>query len=170
MSSEPELRLFVNNIVKAIAGGNCTPELMITNGSLGSGGIYMVYTDSTVAGSDYQLDIKAVDADLISYEAANGNLELVGKFKEGYVYWVKPDGTEVLIKSYTDSNPLKNGIVSELRLGETSLSAEQIGQIESLVEDTENGYAEFRIEVSDWKGAKDEIYARIIQKDLFNLE
>ena len=89
---------------------------------------------------------------------------------EAYVYWVKPDGTEVLIKSYTESNPLRNGIVSELRLGDTSLSSEQIAQIESLVEETENGYAQFRIEVSDWKGAKDEIYARIVQKNLFNLE
>ena len=170
MNSEAELRLFVNTIVKAIAGGNSAPELMITNGSVGSGGIYMVYTDSTITGGDYQLDIKATDADLISYEAANGNLDLVGKFKEAYVYWVKPDGTEVLIKSYTESNPLRNGIVSELRLGDTSLSSEQLAQIESLVEETENGYAQFRIEVSDWKGAKDEIYARIVQKNLFNLE
>lgn len=170
MSSEMELRLFVNTIVKAIAGGNNEPEIMVTNGAVGAGGIYMVYTNSANSASDYQLDIKAIDADLISYEAANGNLSLVGNFKEAYVYWVKDDGTEVLIKSYTQSDPLKNGIVDELCLGDTSLTSAQLAQIETLVEDTDGGYAEFRIEVSDWVGARDSVTARIVERDLFSLE
>lgn len=170
MNSEMELRLFVNTIVKAIAGGNNEPELMVTNGAVGAGGIYMIYVSSTDSASEYEMDIKATDADLISYESANGNLDLVGKFKVANVYWVKSDGTEVNIKSYTDSNPLRNGIVSELKLSNTSLSATDLADIEKAVEETEGGYAEFRIEVYDWLGAKDEITVRLVERELFNLE
>ena len=173
MNSEMELKLFVNTIVKAIAGGNNTPDLVVTNGAKGNGDIYYIYSNSSESASEYELDIKATDADLISLEAANGNVALVGEFKEAKVYWVKNDGTEILIKDFDTSDPLKNGIVRELQLGDTSLSSSQLDEIEELVEGTDGGagtYAQFRIYVSDWMGATDEITVRMVTRDLFNLD
>lgn len=173
MSSEMELRLFVNTIVKAIAGGNNEPECMVTNGAVGAGGIYIVHTNSVNAAGEYQMDIRAIDSDLVSYEDEKSDMDLVGSFKEANVYWVLPDGTELLIKSYKDSNPLKNGLTTILRLADTSLTAAQLGEIEALVEESDGeaiDYAEFRIEVYDWLGAKDEITVRLVERELFELE
>lgn len=170
MNSEMELKLFVNTIVKAIAGGNNAPVLTVTNGAKGDGGIYFVYTNSADFASTYEIDILATDLDLVSLEATNGNVDLVGNFKEAYVYWVKPDGTEKLIKTFDSTNPLKNGIVRKLTLEETSLNWDELEQIEDLVEETDGGYAQFRIVVSDWLGASDEVSVRMVERNLFELD
>lgn len=167
MNSEMELRLFVNTIVKAISGGNNVPVVKITNGSVGEGGIYYAYTNSTGGAAGYELDIKATDADLITLEAANGNTNLVGTFKKGEVYWIKPDGTEKLIKNFDSSDPLRNGIIRALTLGETSLDDTELETIHSLVE--QNIPAKFRIYVEDSMGAFDQITVYMVERNLFNL-
>lgn len=42
-----EYKLFVNTIVKAIAGGNSKPEINLTNGSIVSEGKYLIYVDTS---------------------------------------------------------------------------------------------------------------------------
>lgn len=168
MDSEEELKLFVNTIVKAIAGGNNVPVVTVTNGAKGAGNMYNVYTSATGDASSYEIDIKATDADLITLEAASGNMDLVGEFKKAEVYWVKPDGTEQLIKTYDETNPLKNGIVTPLALGDTSLGESDLETIRAMVEDN-IGEAKFRIYVEDWMGASDQILVRMVARDLFNL-
>lgn len=173
-ATEMERKLFVNTLIKAIAGGNSAPELTITNGSYSnSGGMYIIYTPTVNTGAEYEIDIKATDLDLVSLEAAGGNEALVGAFKEAKVYWIKNDGTEQLIYTYGNSNPLKNGIISYLHLGDTNLTSAELATIEKLVEGDEyttGTYAQFKVIVSDWKGASDTVFVRLIQRDLFNLE
>ena len=174
MSSVVELKLFINTIVKAIAGGNNVPEVIVTNGSVGNGGDYYIYVNSADDAGDYEMDILATDADLISLESANGNLNIVGEFKKAEVYWINPDDEEILIKDYaSSSSPLKNGIVDELLLSETSLTSDQLTTIENLVEGTGGAagtYATFKIVVGDWMGAEDSITVRLVARDLFHMD
>lgn len=167
MGSIPELKLFVNTIVKAISGGNNAPVVKIVNGSKGDGGIYYAFTESVGSSASYELDIKATDADLISLAAANGNINNVGTFKVAELYWIRPDGTEKLIKSFDSADPLRNGIVRRLTLGETNLTPDELAIIQNDVEN--NRPAKFRIYVEDTLKAFDQIKVYLIQRDLFNL-
>ena len=167
-----ERKLFVNTLIKAIAGGNNTPVLTIVNGAFTSTG-YTVYVNSANVAADYEIHILGKDADLVSLEAADGNTENVGTFKTADVYWIKPDGTEKLIYSYTSTNPLRNGIKSELRLGATNLTATELSTIETLVEGVDGEgatSAKFVVEISDWLGATAKVNVDLVKRDLFLLD
>ncbi|MBQ2981149.1 MAG: DUF5057 domain-containing protein [Lachnospiraceae bacterium] len=179
--SIPELKLFVNTIVKAIAGGNSEPIVTVTNGGVVSGGSYVVYVNSADAAKDYEIDFKAEDADLVSFETTGGNINLVGEFTSAEVYWLKPleggGSEEVLIKSdgykYADINTgnLKNGIIQYMRLSDTNLKddAEALDKIEKLVEVDKVG-ANFKIVVKDSRGVEVSVAVQLQERDLFNMD
>lgn len=157
VNSETEFKLFVNTIIKAIAGGNNEPIVEVTNGGIGAGGQCIVYVSSTDTPDSYQIDFRATDADLLTYENTNGNIDLVGEFRKAEIYW-KYDGTEKLIKSTgytavgrggaTHTGALKNGIIQEIKLSETNLTAEELLIIENEIRSGRG--ARFRIIVDDY--------------------
>ena len=182
-----ELKLFVNTIVKAIAGGNSEPVITVTNGAevtSGTDTYNLVYVNSADTAANYEIDFKAEDADLVSLETVGDNIELVGEFSSAKVYWLKPAisstaAEEKLIKEYGAVNsagtvvtaPLKNGIIQELLLGNghTNLTAAELDAIEKAVEVTKTG-ANFKIEVMDSKGMKDTVYVQLQVRDLFDMD
>ena len=182
-----ELKLFVNTIVKAIAGGNSEPVITVTNGAevtSGTDTYNLVYVNSADTASNYEIDFKAEDADLVSSATVGDNIELVGEFSSAKVYWLKPAisstaAEEKLIKEYGAVNsagtvvtaPLKNGIIQELLLGNghTNLTAAELDAIEKAVEVTKTG-ANFKIEVMDSKGMKDTVYVQLQVRDLFDMD
>ena len=182
-----ELKLFVNTIVKAIAGGNSEPVITVTNGAEVTNGTdtyNLVYVNSADTASNYEIDFKAEDADLVSSATVGDNIELVGEFSSAKVYWLKPAisstaAEEKLIKEYGAVNsagtvvtaPLKNGIIQELLLGNghTNLTTDELNAIEKAVEVTKTG-ANFKIEVMDSKGMKDTVYVQLQVRDLFDMD
>ena len=182
-----ELKLFVNTVVKAIAGGNSEPVITVTNGAEVTNGTdtyNLVYVNSADTASNYEIDFKAEDADLVSSATVGDNIELVGEFSSAKVYWLKPATSstaaeEKLIKEYGAKNsagtvvtaPLKNGIIQELLLGNghTNLTAAELDAIEKAVEVTKTG-ANFKIEVMDSKGMKDTVYVQLQVRDLFDMD
>ena len=181
-----EYKLFVNTIVKAIAGSNTKPAIKLTNGSVVSDGKYVVYVDASSSAADYSIDFKAVDPDMISYETSNRNIDLVGVFERAEIYWVMPDGTpegtlvKIKDRNYQATNrngdsltteKLKNGMEQKLALGSTSLTAGaggQLEQIKALVE-APNGYATFIIEVEDDAQSVTRVEVQLRIRDLFNM-
>ncbi len=171
-STDMERKLFVNTIIKAIAGGNNAPVLTITNGAYTSEG-HTVYINSANSAKDYEIHILGTDADLVSPESADGNLALVGNFKTAEVYWNKDDGTKQLIKTYTQASPLKNGVISELKLGDTDLTPAELKEIEKLVEGIDGvgaTEAKFEIVISDWLNATAKVNVRLVKRDMFQLD
>ena len=182
-----ELKLFVNTIVKAIAGGNSEPVITVTNGAEVTSGTEtynLVYVNSADTAANYEIDFKAEDADLVSLETVGDNIALVGEFSSAKIYWLKPSATgagteEKLIKEYGAVNsagkvvtdPLKNGIIQELLLGNghTNLTKDELDAIEKAVEVTKTG-ANFKIEVMDSKGMKDTVYVQLQVRDLFDMD
>lgn len=173
IDGEMEQKLFINTIIKAIAGGNNRPVVAIVNGSKGNDGYY-VYMDSSFAAENYTLDIKASDSDLISLEQiGGGDTSSVGRFKKGEVYWESPTGESKLIMTYEGANALQNGLKRTLRLGDANLTDAELATIEDLVEgtgDTPGTGARFKVYVEDSKGASTTIYATIVEKNMFNLD
>jgi hypothetical protein len=111
-------------------------------------------------------------------------MNLVGEFTSAKVYWLKPATSgaaaeEKLIKEYGAVNsagtvvtdPLKNGIIQELLLGNgnTNLTTDELNAIEKAVEVTKTG-ANFKIEVMDSKGMKDTVYVQLQVRDLFDMD
>ena len=179
-----EYKLFVNTIVKAIAGCSGNSTINVTNGSAVGGNNYVVYVDSTYSASQYMIGFNATDPDLISLETTNNNYDLVGSFEKAEIYWWNPtsaaeDKWELIKNSdYQSKNDagaaittekLKNGVQQNLTLANTGLSTDKLNQIEQLVEDGEKVGAKFRIIVEDSVGdiASVEITLRV--RDLFNL-
>ena len=140
MTQDMEKMLFVNTLIKAIAGGNSSPVLTVTNGAE-IGGIHMVYVNSSNTAKDYEIHILGRDADLVSPEAAGinyviresdlpglkankVNVDIIGKFEWAKIYWNVPGVSEPkLIKEYdgNGTDPLRNGVIKEFRLGDSSV-------------------------------------------------
>ena len=174
-----EYKLFVNTIVKAIAGSNTKPIIKLTNGSAVGDNTFVVYVDSSNTASDYHIDFLAEDPDMISYATSNYNVSLVGTFARAEIYWKKTDGTLVKVKDRdyqaTDRNgntsittKLKNGMEQNLRLGSTLLTLEQLNEIQALVT-APNGSATFVIEVEDDAQAISKVEVQLRIRDLFNM-
>ena len=66
------------------------------------------------------------------------------------------------------SDKLKNGMLQELTLGDTTLDANSLAIIERDVEIDKIG-ARFRIHVEDGLGSKDEVIIQLRVRDLFNM-
>lgn len=150
MSSDMENKLFVNTVIKAIAGGNSSPVLKITNGSLGAGGIHTVRVNSADTASNYEIHLYAKDADLVAPESMGidkmiteaeiaagirdekGNLintSAIGKFEWAKVYWDNSNNPTEPIFEYkgNSSDALRNGVIKEIRLGDS----EELGEEDS---------------------------------------
>ena len=178
-----ELKLFVNTIVKAIAGGNAKPDITVTNGAEVSGesNQYIVYVNSSDSAANYEIDFMALDPDLVAPETVGNDMSLVGEFSSAKVYWQKPatattEAQSILIKEYGAVNengqvvtdPLKNGIIQELLLGNTSLGEADLNAIADAVRGRSG--ASFMIEVSDAKGMKDTVFVQLQARDLFDMD
>ncbi len=208
MSSTMENKLFVNTVIKAIAGGNSSPVLKITNGSVGDGGMHTVRVNSGDTAENYEIHLYGKDADLVGPESIGidhmirevdlnkyEGTSVIGKFKWAKVYWDDSNNPDTPIFTYDGetSNTLRNGVIKEIKLGESSVLKndstiyhydtdgdgvdENLGAfkyIEYLVEGNpleENPIgANFTIEVSDWLGAKTTIKVKIVERDMFILE
>ena len=177
-SATDELKLFVNTIIKAIAGGNSAPVVTVTNGGAVTSGNYVVYVNSSDAAADYEISFKAEDRDLVSLESALGNMDLVGEFKKATIIWHKDGTNKKEIKKYevvvgadgsTSGTALKNGIIQTIRLGDTNLTEAERNQIENAVEVTKVG-ANFEIVVEDSTGLKGNIFIQLQVRDLFDMD
>lgn len=174
-----EFKLFANTIIKAIAGGNSKPVIKVVNGSPVAGE-YVVYVNSSQTAGQYEIQFQVTDADLISASAADYNVDLVGGLTVAEIYWIKPDGTEVKIKSsgyqaktktgeIVITEKLKNGMVQNLTLSDTSLDAASLTAIENSVEEGSRIGARFRIYVEDGLGAKESVVVNLKVRDLFDM-
>ena len=196
-SAVAERKLFVNTVIKAIAGGNMTPAVTVTNGSIGDGDITYIYVSESNAAADYEIHVLARDADLVSPEAAGidyvireadlqplkdkgVNVDVIGHFKSAKIYWLKKNGsttTKVPIKDYGEN--LRNGVIWEFRLGDSDVARdklrEYLAEIETLVEGGTDGTAtppgaDFVIEVSDWLGATSSINVKMVKRELYFID
>ena len=180
-----EYKLFVNTIVKAIAGCGSKSSINVTNGSSVGVNNYIVYVDSTYSAKDYTIGFNATDADLISLEMANNNIDLVGTFEKAEIWWWNPDSAAAdkweLIKDKDyqakrssgesiTTDQLKNGVQQNLTLANTNLNQNQakLDRIEQLVEVDDTG-AKFRILVADDTGESVSVEITLRVRDLFNL-
>ena len=177
-SATDELKLFVNTIIKAIAGGNSAPVVTVTNGGAVTSGNYVVYVNSADSAADYEISFRAEDRDLVSLESAMGNVDLVGEFKKATIIWHKDGTNKKEIKKYEvvvgadgsrSGTALKNGIIETLRLGDTNLTEAERNAIENAVEVTKVG-ANFEIIVEDSTGLKGNIFIQLQVRDLFDMD
>lgn len=94
VSSEEELKLFVNTVIRAILSGNSVPEVTVKNAAIVTDGQYELFSRK-----DDQLpniDFVALDRDLSTN---------TGKFQSGLIYWdMDGDGNyntgDIVIKQY----------------------------------------------------------------------
>lgn len=165
-----ELKLFVNTIIKAIDSANTTPEVVVTNGGLGSG-YYNIYAS---LGDSLKLKFKASDPDLTTLEAVDGVYENLGRFDSGRVIWDKDhdgqytEGIDVVIEQYNSTNRLYNDIIYTIELDSCpAISGEDRNTFNNQVA-TSGAY--FIIEATDSKNATGVAKAKITTRDLFNLD
>lgn len=170
ITSPEELKLFVNTIIKAIDSGNASPEVVVTNGALGSG-IYNIYAS---LGEAYVLRFKATDQDLTTLETADGNLDNVGVFETGRVIWdrngdgVYDEGYDVVMESYSrNGNKLYNDIVNTINIGTCPALASYQGEITGQII-ADGTY--FIIEATDMYGATGTARAKLTTRDLFEID
>ncbi|MEE1516392.1 MAG: DUF5057 domain-containing protein [Lachnospiraceae bacterium] len=171
ISMESELKLFVNTIIKAIAGGNSAPVVGVTNGGTVASGGCVVYVNSADTASEYEIDFIAEDRDLLSLETVSGNMDLVGEFTEAKIIWKKSASEEKVIKEFKPSsgNALKNGILNQFKLGSSNLTEDERDAIERAVETSRVG-ADFEIIVSDSTGMTASVAVQLQVRDLFEMD
>ena len=169
--SSSELKLFVNTIIKAIAGGNSAPVVGVTNGGTVASGGCVVYVNSADTAGEYEIDFIAEDRDLLSLETVSGNMDLVGEFTEAKIIWKKSASEEKVIKEFKPSsgNALKNGILNQFKLGSSNLTASELNTIENAVETSRVG-ANFKIVVSDSTGMTASVDVQLQVRDLFEMD
>lgn len=171
IDKDGELKLFVNTIIKAIAGGNSAPVVGVTNGGTVASGGCVVYVNSADTASEYEIDFIAEDRDLLSLESVSGNMDLVGEFTEAKIIWKKSASEEKVIKEYKPSsgNAIKNGILNQFKLGSSNLTATELNTIENAVETSRVG-ANFKIVVSDSTGMTASVDVQLQVRDLFEMD
>lgn len=169
INTSDELKLFVNTIIKAIDSGNSTPEVVVTNGALGSG-IYNIYAS---VGDPYKLKFKATDPDLATIDAADGDWSKVGVFESGRVIWDKNkngvyDEGDVVMESYSrNGNKLYNDTVVTIDVGTCpALAAYQTEITNQIIADG----AYFLIEATDMYGATGTARAKLTTREFFALD
>lgn len=109
MTSEKELQLFVNTIVKAAVAGNFVPDVTVTNAaSLKNSNDYVLYPNTL----DEQIEVKfiAQDDDLASraivensYSTEEEILSHIGRFYDGGIYWIDSTGAKRALNVYNTS-------------------------------------------------------------------
>ncbi len=165
MSSEVELRLFVNTIIKAVSGGNYLPEVRIVNGSKATDG-YNIYVDGYEVEEDYKIVFRANDADLATFEMTN-DMNRVGRFAGGSIVWLK-NGVEVVIKSYSNGE-IKNEVDETLRLMDCK-SKMSAADYQMMIEQVREGKAQFIVTVKDSRGAQGTVNASFKLRKLYQLD
>ena len=175
-----EYKLFINTIVKAIAGSNSKPVIEVINGSYVADGSYIAYVPSSSSASQYELGFVATDPDLVSYATSNKNIDLVGVFIRAEVYWWNPiqnDWELIKEQDYQARNrdgetitttKLKNGMEQSLPLSNTMLSPSKLEYIEQLVEVDKVG-AKFKVVVEDSAEEITSVEITLHVRDLFNM-
>lgn len=127
MSSTPELKLFVNTIIKAIMSGNSTPSIVVNNAATVSEGVYEQFTRTDTELPE--IEFVATDKDLS---------KKLGTFStKSFVYWdANSDGlytagasgdTILPLVYYTAENPtgesiIHNGRATTVKLEELKVS------------------------------------------------
>ena len=108
INTNDEAKLFINTIIKTIDAGNSKPKVNVTNGAVGTGGIYNVYA---TVGERYEVIFKAIDQDLATLETADNDINYVGVFEKGRVIWdqngngVYDEGVDIILDQYA-----RNGV------------------------------------------------------------
>lgn len=170
INSADELKLFVNTIIKAIDSGNAAPEVVVTNGALGSG-IYNIYAS---VGDNYSVRFKATDQDLATIDTADGDWSKVGVFESGRVIWDKnkngvyDEGVDVVMETYArNGNKLYNDKEVKIEIaGCPALASYQSEITNQIIADG----AYFLIEATDMYGATGSARAKLTTRDLFALD
>ncbi len=165
MSSEVELRLFVNTIIKAVSGGNYLPEVKIVNGAKATQG-YNIYVDGYEIEEDYKIIFRASDADLATFEMTN-DMNRVGRFASGSVVWLK-NNEEVVIKSYGNGEIL-NEVDKTIRLIDCKSQISD-ADYQMMIEQVREGTAQFVVTVKDSRGAQGSVNALFKLRKLYQLD
>lgn len=170
INGSDELKLFINTIIKAIDSGNAKPEVIVTNGALGSG-IYNIYAS---VGDNYSVRFKAVDQDLATIDTADGDLSKVGVFESGRVIWdrnkngVYDDGVDIVMETYSrNGNKLYNDIINKIEIASCPALASYQTEITNQII-AEGAY--FLIEATDMYGEIGSARAKLTTRDLFALD
>lgn len=108
INTNDEAKLFINTIIKTIDAGNSKPKVNVTNGAVGTGGVYNVYA---TVGEPYKVVFKAIDQDLATLETADNDINYVGVFEKGRVIWDQngngtyDEGVDIILDQYA-----RNGV------------------------------------------------------------
>lgn len=170
VSGDPELKLFVNTVIRAIMSGNSVPEVEVNNAAIVSSGRYELYSREE---NDLPvIEFVATDKDLSKY---------TGQFKSGLVYLdVDRDGTyndgdlRLDLKFYCDKAPtgsytLYNARTTTINLEELkNLTSQTIyNQVKAAYD---NKTLRIGIQATDGRDAIGEATIAIAYRHLFNLK
>ncbi len=178
ITSEAEMQLFVNTIIKAANAGNNIPEITVTNAYNATGSSDYDYIFYATEGIDIVLEYEAYDADLSSreilqnmYSSESEIISHLGRFTRGGITWLRTgsegvvtnDSVNTAISTFSSSNYIYNG--------ETSTITFAVGSAEyNAVFGTDKGFIDIEIKVRDSRGASDTKVVRIMSRTLFNLD
>ena len=186
MNDASEHKLFVNTIIKAATAGNYIPEVKVTNGAkLRGQNEYVIYTSSL--DKAIKVDFIAKDDDLATrdivknmYSNEQDILNHIGRFNEGHVYWVKPDGTKVILLDYANkpgANKLLNGEKNTFYVcnpgdagNKNPSNMNNANMAACFAEYEKTGTVKLYFNAIDSMGAEGFSYATIINHDIFDLD
>lgn len=185
LNSKQELKLFVNTIIKAADAGNYVPKVEILNGSkMRDADSYVIY--ASTLDKDVKVEFVARDDDLASrdtvsnmYSNEEDILSHIGRFNQGYVYWIDASGDKhVLIEYEPSTNRLLNGEKNSFYICDPYVNDKNTGvayQSKEVMkacydEYTKAGTVKLYFEAIDSKGAPGSSTATIVNHDLFDLD
>lgn len=179
MNQQPEMRLFINTIIRAITSGNSVPKAEFTSAVL-TDEIRHAYTQYARDPENIVVSFKATDDDL--RKAISQTDYAAGQFQSGFVYWdvndnmIYDEGTDIVLKRYTIdphvSNPdniLFNGIVREFNIAD--FTAAQYCSNGKSMKDVISGEDDIRIGAyaTDSYGASGTATVKVVLRELFDL-
>lgn len=181
--SMSELKLFVNTIVKAVAAGNFTPEITVTNGQISSGEYNIYYADASSASiADEQYKSLAADWRIDWYAQDEDLIDMLGKFKSAKIEWIGQDAAgnpvEKTVVTY-GAKKLMSGEAQVFTLSDMIAGAsdgtktvEAVGEAEYLhiIKSLYERSSYFRITVEDSRGAKGTVNVRFSSRQFFPLD
>ncbi len=168
MNSEPELKLFVNTVIKAITAGNNVPEVFVVESSYGDG-VYNTYV--TPYSENYEFTFYGEDLDLLPY---------VGRFKTAKVTWLNTssmapvdiNGDGVIDARddvvYDMGNTLTNLTRVTISIGNGTVFDPYMDIISELIDSGEG--ARFSIRLTDMYNDVGEVTVVLRKRDLFELD
>lgn len=187
----PEMRLFVNTVIRAATAGNFVPEVKVLNGSITADADTYVVVPGALA-TNISVIFEAFDEDLAtreivedSYSTETEIREHIGRFQEGTVYYVSSDGNEYPLYKYSRTGTyLLNGEETTIEIydpfpgvtgsardsAKSSASALTRNMANCYDEYVNSGSVNLRIEAKDYAGATGSCNVEIVEHELFKLD